>query len=1152
MRLIIKVISTDEIVRIPILQLDDVKINEDRLTDIITFPIQEGINEDLPSFAVLSDFNLYYRVIYETDYINKKKALNEKLGSAADLNKDNFSIFDDLDISNLTLEDEIKERLGREELLENIVAENLNRCVDQSNVGNSTTISRGKVYCIMKIDEEIVQVIERNLAHHRTGDSEESHIYVSFTNYYDLVSLHNTMFGSLTLSINSSSKHNIIRYSIFFACIAANRLIYSGGFSGYSNDIVSLKFKKFYFLATVGYEHRVSLNAGGKLHYKRYRLGPYAVSDLIQGATLQNIETLARRIQYDLRKEIKEQWLGGYHYDGEMDPSFSDFDRNEENYSENVIQYNQNIEGMSKNDEEVLRRLNRVQRRMEEVTFKFMPHGIEPSRKAVLPYKHQNHIYNYREMDNRDFNKIDVRGDRYTEPNHYVEVGVEAIPARIIDQEERIGEEEEETQLISKKTGGASSSSISMIEDLPTGKNVPLFTIEEVKLWGTPRSIQFFQYAKKYKVIGNIMNLYEQLLKQMVIIMRRDKWNETVRKEWEKFIPVYLSTPDLSEYIRGTEPMFLTYNFIIWLEEEHYAKDIREKDINRLLNQLNGLFKIYEDQTKFPGFFLATLPDPLGKDKETVKKEQGNLRRWYEDKVNRVNEELQKQTAGCLIHKRDLIESAFSRHGHIYVPSQVQDTNCLIRCIVFGLSEYLRIETASNIADVVQFRQQYFPSLQVNEHIPLELLEGVANKYNLELVFYSFVAVNNQMDISDEFTNPVYLQHGVPATNRAKIQTIIQEFKIIIPDVKKQNNEERDRVLRRLLFIIHKNHAYLILKPEFVLSKAKCSLCCQWVKRDNFEKTHIFTCRYCAICRKSYSLHKNKQHICSGRPLFTRATRLNPDYEAIEQANSNSNSIPDPDSPTGKRCFMKSIKKPKRMRSEKTIYIADLEAFPDMENDEIFTTYAASILCLADLNKKEPELFYGKDAMKDFLNYLDTIEGILYFYNGSAFDNFLVIRGMVEYNKDIISSDFVKHNSRILGFRYSLKLKVRDLFLFIGCSLKKACPSWGVPSDQSKKEFEHAKVYSFESAEKHKEEVIEYLKYDVISTAHLYHNYSTTMWDCFQMDVSKAITPSQFAIQCWTSMMDEEILKQIYIPHTGKEEDDDRAAYYGGRNFFFF
>lgn len=125
---------------------------------------------------------------------------------------------------------------------------------------------------------------------------------------------------------------------------------------------------------------------------------------------------------------------------------------------------------------------------------------------------------------------------------------------------------------------------------------------------------------------------------------------------------------------------------------------------------------------------------------------------------------------------------------------------------------------------------------------------------------------------------------------------------------------------------------------------------------------------------------------------------------------------------------------------------------------------------------------------------------------------------------------------------------MKDLYLSIQLSLKEACKKWKVDQQYCKGDFDHSKVYNWATAEQHKEEVLDYLKLDVLALAELYKIYSKIALDTFKIDIYHSISPSQYAMQCWINMFgDGDNFPNIYIPHFGKEENDFRAAYYGGR-----
>lgn len=95
-----------------------------------------------------------------------------------------------------------------------------------------------------------------------------------------------------------------------------------------------------------------------------------------------------------------------------------------------------------------------------------------------------------------------------------------------------------------------------------------------------------------------------------------------------------------------------------------------------------------------------------------------------------------------------------------------------------------------------------------------------------------------------------------------------------------------------------------------------------------------------------------------------------------------------------------------------------------------------------------------------------------------------------------------------MSFHIHGSLRVHDLYLFIGSSLKRACEAYGVPEDKSKSEFKHSKVYSYESAEEHKVEVLEYLKLDVIALRELYRIYSKVSFKFVYLHIEHTVGPA--------------------------------------------
>ncbi len=249
---------------------------------------------------------------------------------------------------------------------------------------------------------------------------------------------------------------------------------------------------------------------------------------------------------------------------------------------------------------------------------------------------------------------------------------------------------------------------------------------------------------------------------------------------------------------------------------------------------------------------------------------------------------------------------------------------------------------------------------------------------------------------------------------------------------------------------------------------------------------------------------------------------------------------------------MKYENMPKNPKKLTKIYAADFEAFPDSKRNANYNIYAAGIINLGKYFDKTTDddgirIFYGRNAAKDYLSYCDKLSGILWYFNGSGFDNFLHLQAMFDNNYPMPNDGLIKHGSRIIAFRHSDSLKVRDLYLFIQSSLEDACFNWKVPQDEAKTDFKHEKIYDWESAEKNRDELEEYLRHDLTALASLYKIYSKTMFDSFEVDITQAVTPTKYAVYAWMKTQYKQVIENIYIPHAGYEEDVFRASYVGGR-----
>lgn len=469
---------------------------------------------------------------------------------------------------------------------------------------------------------------------------------------------------------------------------------------------------------------------------------------------------------------------------------------------------------------------------------------------------------------------------------------------------------------------------------------------------------------------------------------------------------------------------------------------------------------------------------------------------------------------GCLVGEHQKLERQIQRLSNVWSPPADSLNDCFFHCLAQAtLTQPFQIETA---------RELY--GIRHANHLSRADLESIAEQrgeiYNLYHIVKTSYHEKSLIDQKD------------PTLARISAQITLSSV------IKAPGNVKQHELYH---FLIHCEHAYWIKDVVQVTQKVKCSVCSMWINRKSFL-AHMENCFRCQTCREPvHPKNTNTPHRCAGAPTYVRPAVRKQQRLALSQEVVSQDWIPMPSKKLGVK-----ITSPAR------IYVADFETFVnDRQEHEV---YAAALLCLEDReNRLLIEHYYGKRAMHDFLEAILEIEGTLYFYNGSGFDNFLMLKGMIDHRSGederesfhIESRGFIKNGSRIMSFQAHSKLVVHDLYLFTHTRLSKACKEWKVPVEFAKTEFDFAKIYDYASAERHREELQEYLTQDVLALAHLLQIYQTTMWKAFSVDMNKCVSPAQFAITVWSC--NNVYLPEIYIPHRGKEENDDRAAYYGGR-----
>lgn len=192
-------------------------------------------------------------------------------------------------------------------------------------------------------------------------------------------------------------------------------------------------------------------------------------------------------------------------------------------------------------------------------------------------------------------------------------------------------------------------------------------------------------------------------------------------------------------------------------------------------------------------------------------------------------------------------------------------------------------------------------------------------------------------------------------------------------------------------------------------------------------------------------------------------------------------------------------------------------------------------------NHKDVDISYGKNCMDKFINHLLTVKNkTICAYNGSGFDFFMLINELQD--KNIAIENLVLSNGCILSFTFGKNNKVFDLYRFIMSNLDKACDAYKIKNHKMK--FDVLKIQSWELAEKYRNEVEPYLKFDVLSLSELFFTFNDFMYEYDSVNITKYTTLSHMAYSLWKKSLKD----LIEIPSLDKYDFIKRGTY-GARTY---
>jgi len=323
-----------------------------------------------------------------------------------------------------------------------------------------------------------------------------------------------------------------------------------------------------------------------------------------------------------------------------------------------------------------------------------------------------------------------------------------------------------------------------------------------------------------------------------------------------------------------------------------------------------------------------------------------------------------------------------------------------------------------------------------------------------------------------------------------------------------------DPSLKEVSLLLSSSHYCRILNPTKLCEFKSCASCYDWFNsKTKRGRNHFEKCRRCDKC----GLKITENHNCRSSPPIRKKVR-----------------------------FEKKSKL--QFEGIKNVYVADFETF--QEKDEM-VVYAAGIASVEKIKADHSDvgvmMWYGPKALDKFCQYILSLEKpTIVFYNGSRFDFWFIMRWLMK--KKLTIKRFVREgkSNKLMSLEFC-DVKLWDLCLYTMASLKQICKDFGVPKEYQKGDFDHKKIKSWEDAMIHREEVKDYLYYDVLSLGMSYTTFIEKTYGLYQKSPTQCLTLSHYAYDVWkTFFIEPENLRFVKIP-TKSEWLFLREGLYGGR-----
>lgn len=472
------------------------------------------------------------------------------------------------------------------------------------------------------------------------------------------------------------------------------------------------------------------------------------------------------------------------------------------------------------------------------------------------------------------------------------------------------------------------------------------------------------------------------------------------------------------------------------------------------------------------------------------------------------------------------------RMNGIHCPKN-KSNNCLLLCIGYALKTSFIIGESTTkkqkqIMDVLSKCKLNKNTLLEEDFFFMEFVEVISAVLMLSDNRPTLEVLSDVMNVSFEVLTTTT---SIPKIFEPFVTKCIERKKTIYVSSKKE------RPLK-IGLLFYEDHCVYIENKRLnsLCGYCLCKTCKHWISTRNFTQSLDKHFKHCVVCDGcGRAVMDNGKH-------KSRCTKFHIKESKNPVVDKKMN-----DDPTHIDC--RPLRTLDRRTSTKTYLnnqmFCDIETFHDKETKE-HVCYAAAYITSS---MEKPVLFLGKNSMDELVKVMLNFDGTVWFYNGSGFDMFFVLKCMLSKELDLRYTQITKANNKIYSLRYKSGFKARkitvfkDLYLFCMGSLASACASFGVEDNLKKKEFDHSLIKDFWDVEKYKEKINLYLSYDVISLRALHEKLAGAVFDSHSVNIEDFMTKASLSYGIFNSSLPKNL---IYCPPININERM-RRAYYGGR-----